>query len=240
MSNWAFQEQSEKEFVAELLKDQPMIPHYFGFDVDTNKQGAEVLAKSLGNVPVIFSVTEVEEDAVVVDVRSVEAFKANHLPGSFNIEAIREAQKLETWLGAIIKPKEKFYVVVDSVNDMMPILERIANIGYEKYIEAIITLDDSLSESDRFSFEEFQENPEKFTILDIRNTPEVEEKKPFAHSITIPLHELRERMDEIPTDKPVVVHCAAGYRSAAGSSIVASEIKKVPVLDLGDNIKKYL
>ena len=40
IGNWAFKEQSEDEFVEEILKDQPFIPSYFGFDVDINKTGA--------------------------------------------------------------------------------------------------------------------------------------------------------------------------------------------------------
>jgi len=47
---------------------------------------------------------------------------------------------------------------------------------------------------------------------------------------------LRERVDEIPDDKPIVVHCAAGYRSAAAASIVAGKISAVPVLDLSDAV----
>ncbi|MGZ3776664.1 MAG: protein-tyrosine phosphatase family protein, partial [Mucilaginibacter sp.] len=52
------------------------------------------------------------------------------------------------------------------------------------------------------------------------------------------LPELRERLNEIPTDKPIVVHCAAGYRSAAATSIIACNIKNVPVYDLGEAISE--
>ena len=45
-----------------------------------------------------------------------------------------------------------------------------------------------------------------------------------------------ERIDEIPTDKPIVVHCAAGYRSAAAASIIAAKIKSVPVYDLSEAV----
>jgi rhodanese-related sulfurtransferase len=47
---------------------------------------------------------------------------------------------------------------------------------------------------------------------------------------------LRERLNEIPTDKPIVVHCAAGYRSAAGTSIIAAAVSSVPVYDLGEAV----
>lgn len=47
---------------------------------------------------------------------------------------------------------------------------------------------------------------------------DVREKNEFANghllnALNIPLSELRERMDEIPTDQPVYVHCRSGQRS---------------------------
>ncbi|MDR6300886.1 MBL fold metallo-hydrolase [Mesonia maritima] len=240
MSNWAFQEQTEEEFVNELLQDQPMIPHYFGFDVDTNKKGPDNFLKSIGEVPVLLNVSQVEKDTTIIDIRSADDFKANHLPESFNIIGIREAQKLETWLGAIVKPEEEFYVVVPSVDMIETTLSRIAKIGYEKQLKAIVTLAGNLEKSEEINLEAFKENSSNYTIVDIRNVPEVETKKPFENSINIPLHELRERVQEIPTEKPIVVHCAAGYRSAAGSSIIDKYIDKTSVLDLSDAIKEYL
>jgi len=32
---------------------------------------------------------------------------------------------------------------------------------------------------------------------------------------------LRERAGELPTDRPIVVHCASGYRSSTAASILA-------------------
>ncbi len=238
MSNWAFQKQSEEEFVEELLKDQPMIPHYFGFDVDTNKAGAENYAKSIGAVPVLINVDNLEKEYLVVDIRDEEEFKQNHLENSINIMGVKDGHKLETWLGAIVKPEEKFYVVVPSVNDMEKILGRIAKIGYEKNIKAIVTLTGNLQKDAELDLEAFKNNKDAYTIVDIRNAPEVEEGKIFDDAIAIPLHELRERTDEIPTDKPLVVHCAGGYRSAAGSSILDNKLDK-KVYDLSDAIKQF-
>jgi hydroxyacylglutathione hydrolase len=45
---------------------------------------------------------------------------------------------------------------------------------------------------------------------------------------------------KIPTDKPIVVHCAGGYRSAAASSLIHSTLNgKVSVMDLGEAVKKF-
>ena len=74
----------------------------------------------------------------------------------------------------------------------------------------------------------------------LRNTSEVKEGKIFQNSISIPLAEIRNRVNEIPTDKPIVIHCAGGYRSAAASSLVHSQLNDTAkVFDLGEAIKLF-
>ena len=75
--------------------------------------------------------------------------------------------------------------------------------------------------------------------MDVRNWNEINESRIFDDALTIPLPEIREELLKIPTDKPIVVHCAAGYRSAAASSIIAAQITNVPVYDLSDAIVEY-
>lgn len=43
----------------------------------------------------------------------------------------------------------------------------------------------------------------------------------LPNAINIPLDQLQSRVNELPSDKPVVVVCATGNRSRTGSSIVA-------------------
>jgi len=238
--NWAFKEQSEEEFVEEILKDQPFIPHYFGFNVDINKTGPENVQLTKWKNKVRLNVSEVASNVTVVDTRSEDDFKKGHLPNSFNIMARSEKDKYETWLGAIIKPNEEFYLVLNSIENIEELLERTAKIGYEKQVKAVITLGENVSEkSDSFDVEDFKKNKNNYTIVDIRNHSEVAEGKIFEDAIAIPLNELRENSTEIPSHKPVVVHCAGGYRSAAGSSILDKRFGNTKVYDLSDAIKDF-
>jgi rhodanese-related sulfurtransferase len=41
--------------------------------------------------------------------------------------------------------------------------------------------------------------------------------------VNIPLNNLRERVAEVPRDGTVVIHCAGGYRSSIGASILEAE-----------------
>lgn len=239
--NWAFRDQTEEEFVEEILKDQPFIPAYFGFNVDVNRKGAMNVQKAKYNVPVKLLVESLDDDAVVVDSRGRENYRKGHLPNTINIMGVTEEDKLETWLGAIIAPEEPFYMVVESVNDIEDTLERIAKIGYEQQMKGIVTLSEKVSLStEAFDHEDFKQNRDKYTVIDARNEAEVESDGKFIEgSLNIPLNELRDRADEVPTDKPVVVHCAGGFRSAAGSSILETKLKDTKVYDFSEDIEEY-
>src|SRR5690606_2736857 len=130
------------------LDSQPFIPSYFGFDVDTNRQGPENLRTSIAKVPLRLNTGT---DGLIVDVRDETEFKKGHLPGSINIMAVSENDKFETWLGAIVNPEEPFSLVIDKPGDMESILERVAKIGYEKQVKLVLTLDKTeLLQSDEF------------------------------------------------------------------------------------------
>jgi rhodanese-related sulfurtransferase len=85
----------------------------------------------------------------------------------------------------------------------------------------------------------FRANPSAYTIVDVRNHTEIRAKKVFSGSLGIPLPELRDHVKDIPTDKPILVHCAAGYRSAAGSSIIREALPGAVVYDLGERISQF-
>ncbi len=60
-------------------------------------------------------------------------------------------------------------------------------------------------------------------VLDVRSEPEFHgELGHLEGAQLIPLDELRLRVGEVPTDKPVVVVCQTGRRSALGTQILAS------------------
>lgn len=235
--NWAFQKQSKEEFMNTILDGQPFIPSYFGFDVDINKAGAESLEPAIDRVP--FK-KEATATGLIVDMRDEATFKKGHLAGSINIQAVSENAKFETWLGAIVQPEESFTLVIDSENSKDYMLNRVAKIGYEKQLKEIITLkNENLVTTKELDLKDFKSNPENYTIIDIRNTGEVEEETFFETAKSHPLNQLRDTADEIPTDKPIVVHCAGGYRSAAGSSILDRQLKDVTVYDLSEAINDF-
>jgi len=235
-TNQALQDMSEEEFVEMLLEDQPFIPKYFSYDVDLNKQGAPDYALSIQKVVRMQENFTPEEGAVIVDTRKSDLYKSSHLTGAVNI---MEGDKFETWLGSIIGPQESFYMISDSEADLDTVIKKAAKIGYELNIKgAFIYTEETGKGFDEFDKEVFKQNKDAYTILDVRNKPEVKNDPKFSSAVNIPLHELRERVNEIPKDKPLVVHCAGGYRSAAGASIVKNLFGDQTVMDMSESIKE--
>lgn len=243
INNWSLQQMSEADFVKELLTDQRFIPKYFPFDVAVNKKGADAYERSIKKVPKGEPVTcaacanSLNPNILIVDTRSQKQFKKGHLKNAINL---MNDIKFETWLGSIVNPGEQFYLIAGNEIVLNQLIERTAKIGYEKQIALAFVSGYGNTSMQFFDSEELKTNPDDYTIIDVRNPSEVKNNKIFQKSIHIPLHDLRERTNEIPIHKPIVVHCAGGYRSAAGSSMIKSKLNGTSqVFDLGEAVKQF-
>ena len=234
--NYALQLMDELTFVKTITADQPFIPKYFGFDVDLNKSGASAFRESIEAVLRICKNFQPETGIPIVDTRPKEEFSKGFIKGAINLQ---DGIKFETWLGAIIGPDETFYLMAANDDALDTVIEKAAKIGYEKNIKAAVLADiHTTNRLPALNLDDFKSHPENYTVVDARNLNETDDGLVFDHAIVIPLPELRERLSEIPTGKPIIVHCAAGYRSAAAASIIRGKITGVSVYDLGEVIKE--
>ncbi len=238
LSNWSLQESSEQNFIDQLITDQPFIPKYFAYDVELNRKGAKAFGPAIQKVKILEEAApdELDPELIIIDTRPQEIFKTGHLPNSFNIQM---GNKFETWLGSIINPGERFYLTATNPLELHHLIERTASIGYEEFITAAFVNTSGIDKMDALNIEDFTRNPDHYTIVDIRNASETKAQPVFPNSINIPLGELREAQN-IPLNKPIVVHCAGGYRSAAGSSILKTILpKEAKIYDLGEDINLF-
>lgn len=235
--NYALQLMDELTFVKTLTTDQPFIPKYFGYDVDLNKTGAQAFQHSVDAVIRISAESPLQKDILIVDARPKQQFRNGHIKGAINLQ---DGDKFETWLGSVLKPGEPFYLIAENEDSLNILIKKTAKIGYEKNIKAALLAPVNATEkSAHLDLDDFKVNQDNYNIVDVRNNGEVNEGKVFKNATSIPLPELRERINEIPTDKPIVIHCAAGYRSAAAASIVAAKIQQVSVYDLGEVVVEF-
>jgi hydroxyacylglutathione hydrolase len=236
--NYALQLMDELEFVKILTADQPFVPVYFGYDVELNKKGAAPFKSGIEQVLKQSNDIVLEDNALIIDARPKTEFRKAHVPGAINLQ---DGEKFETWLGSIINPDEQFYLIAGSDEALNTAIKKSAKIGYEQNIKAALLLPDNASAQAALpDVDDFKTNLYNYTVIDVRNWNEIKEGKIFDNALTIPLPELRQRLAEIPTDKPILVHCAAGYRSAAAVSIIAGKIWAVPVYDLGETIAEFM
>lgn len=56
-------------------------------------------------------------------------------------------------------------------------------------------------------------------LIDVR-APREYEAKHIAGSLSMPLNHLAERVRDLPANRPLIVHCASGYRSSIGASLL--------------------
>ncbi|WP_439559226.1 MBL fold metallo-hydrolase [Dyadobacter sp.] len=241
LTNWSLQEMTKEDFVQKLTTDQPFIPAYFPFDVALNKKGAAHFRPGVESVKRIDLSSEQQgslaDGVLIVDTRDEQVYKKGHLPNSVNI---MDGKKFETWLGSIIGPKETFYLTGDSWRVLERLIVRTASIGYEPAIKSAFLAGPARLQTPLLDQIHFRQNQHEYTIIDVRNPSEAIEDKIFESSISVPLAEIREKIGNIPFDKPIAVHCASGYRSAIGSSLIAALLNsQVQVFDIGDFVKEF-
>lgn len=239
-NNWALQEGISKEdFISTLLRGQPFIPKYFSHCVEVNSRGAANFDENITNKYLSFEDLSEQGDALVIDTRDSDAFRSGSHEKALNIPA-GHSDKFETWLGSIVAPDEEFTLIVDSEESAQKIHARIHKIGYEKNIKGYYKADDKLTAKNVLLVESDITNPEEYLILDVRQENEHREEKAFEEAENIPLSVLRESVEKLPTDRPIVAHCAGGYRSAIAASVIAAAYPNLTVQDIGTRIKRRL
>jgi len=247
LDNWAVvlaHTVDEDTFVEALVTGQPHIPKYFPNSVEVNRRGpkgyAEALAEAnrLGELTAEVAKT-LDRSLLIVDARPAYAFRKGHLKGAINIPL---GKSFNTWLGTIVAPQERYYLVVSSPAALESALDQVLAIGYEENLAGVLIATDYAEETGPALFsnvEVLRQDGKAYTVVDVRDPDEVGANPGIPHSLKIRLAGLREEIEKIPTDKPILVHCAGGYRSAVGSSILLAAGRQ-PVYDVGEAITQIL
>jgi len=236
-SNYAFQIRNEAEFIQTLLSDLPFIPKYFPYDVGLNVKGAPAFQQGITGVKKLQKDFRPAVGSLIVDGRPAAVFKRSFIKNAVNIQ---EGGKFETWLGSVIAPDQPFYLVAATESGLTQLIQKTAKIGYELNISGAFVYDDLNGEHfNEFNTSNFDPGKNEYTIIDVRSPKEVKEEGIFKDAINIPLQDLSKRISDIPTGKPILVNCASGYRSAAGSSLIKALLPDLEVYDLGAAVTAY-
>ena len=227
MFNWAFQVSDEQEFVRQVLEGQPDPPRYFAEMKRLNKLGPAILGglRRPIRIPETRLKSLLDDGAVVVDLRTA-AFAAGHAPGSLNIPLNRS---FTGWAGWLLPYDRDFYLIggdergqalEDAVQALAMIgLDRIAGYFGSDALQAWVQAEGSLATVPQMGVADLATQLDGHLVLDVRDAAEWQAGHlPGARHI--PLGRLQERLDEIPRDANLVVHCQGGSRSAIASSLL--------------------
>jgi glyoxylase-like metal-dependent hydrolase (beta-lactamase superfamily II)/rhodanese-related sulfurtransferase len=228
-SNYALQPMSRNEFVRLVTAGQPKPPRYFPFDAQLNKEERphldEVLERALKPLSLEQVLALHNRGARILDVRGADEFARLHLNGSFNVGL---KGKFASWVGTVLRPEDAL-VIVAAPGEEREAITRLGRIGMDQVagyledgIDALKDRADLGGSFQRLSLSDLAGDLDTDTaplVLDIRAPGEREEGH-IADSLHIPLSELQERLDEIPRDRSIVVHCSGGYRSAIAASLL--------------------
>ena len=232
-TNWALAPMSENEFVARVLTGQPDPPAYFGEMKRINKEGPRVL----GSVeqPERLSLERVESlvssGALVIDTRPAAEFAAAHLPGTINIPINRA---FTTWAGWFVPYDTDYHLIVDdrcsycledALRELRLIgLDRVRGYAAADVVTALQARGHATARVGQIDAEGVAQRLAAGTVhvIDVRSTAEWQAGHiPGAHHI--PLGELAGKASTLPRERPVIVHCQGGARSAIAASLLQAE-----------------
>ncbi len=238
LTNWAFAEGNEQEFVRRVLDGQPDPPRYFAEMKRVNKEGPPLPLARFDEL--------VAGGALVIDVRSADAFAAKHIPGTLNIPAGRS---FTTWAGWLI-PYTRDLVLIggddsascaeDARRDLRLIgLDRIANCFGPAIVEAWARAGRDIGRVARIDAGSLatQLAAGAVAVVDVRSAAEWASGH-IAGAQNVPLGYLLDRIESLPKDRPLVVHCQGGTRSAIAASLLQAHTSAV-VMNLAGGFNEW-
>jgi rhodanese-related sulfurtransferase len=241
-TNYACAPMSEEQFLALVTGGQAAAPGYFAFDAVLNRKARELFDHTRAPQPLGAAefARARAEGAVVVDARDPQEFATGHVRGAINIPA--DGRFAET-AGSVIAPDRTVLVVAPQDREE-EIVVRLARIGFDHVVGylrepevAFLDMVSDLVRASRVTATELRaalDTAAAPVVLDVRNAGE-REQGAVGGSLHIPLAELTRRLAEVPADRPVVVHCAGGYRS----SVAASLLRNAGRTDVSDLLGGY-
>ncbi|MEX2443214.1 MAG: rhodanese-like domain-containing protein [Alkalispirochaeta sp.] len=222
-TSWAFRAPDEDSFVSQILEGQPEPPSYFGRMKVQNRQGPPILdglpqPERLNPQ----AVERLQRDAAqIVDARPKTEYSRGHIPGSLNIQA---AEGFSTWAGWTLDPNHPI-VLVAPESRMEDLVRGLIRVGLDEitgYLPNITLWSDdgrAVATLPHIDPRELYQRSNEFQIIDVRGRDEWDEGHIVgAHHIHV--GHLSQRLDEIPRNRPVALHCRAGDRSTLGASIL--------------------
>ena len=225
----------EQTFVDELIAGLSDYPAYYAHMGVINRAGPDPVDLSL---PAPVDPDElrrrIEAREWVVDLRNRTAFAAGHLGGTLGFEL---SNSFVAYLGWLHTWGEPLTLIGDDIDQIAEARRELVRIGIDELDGAAVgDIDTLCAGTDLRSYRvaDFTDLAgvlanDNVTVLDVRRHDEHIRGR-VRGALNIPLHELIDRIDEVP-DGQVWVHCASGYRASIAASIIDRPGRTVVLVD---------
>jgi hydroxyacylglutathione hydrolase len=216
--------QDEPTYVNELIAGLSDYPAYYAHMGVINRAGPELVDLSLPKpVDPDELRRRIEAGEWVVDLRNRVAFAAGHLGGTLGFEL---SNSFVTHLGWLHSWGAPLTLIGDDTDQIADARRELVRIGIDELAGAAVGDIHTLcagTELRSYRVADFADLADVFgthnlTVLDVRRHDE-HDGSLIPGALNIPLHELIDRITDVP-DGEVWVHCASGYRSSIAASII--------------------
>lgn len=224
--NWAFQVEDEREFVQMVLQGQPEPPGYFGRMKLLNRDGPPpypgTVATGIGTEVLAERLSDPSQ-SMVIDTRPPASFAASFIPGTINIPAGRS---FVTWAGSLIDPELDVVLLVRDEGQARDLTRQLALVGIDRVVGwagselfAHWRAEQRSLECMRLVEARTLAELEGVEVIDVRGQAEWEAGHiPGARHLF--LGDLPKAARSLPRDRPLVIACQGGTRSAIASSLL--------------------
>jgi hydroxyacylglutathione hydrolase len=227
LNNPALQFGSRDAFIAAKVAEEHPMPPYFARMEKFNQDGAPPLLY-LPTLPPLDPdgvAAAAEQGALVLDLRSPEAFAGAFIPGSLAIPV----DMLPGYAGFLIDA-ERDIVLVPEARDQVPeAVLHLVRMGFDRlagYLggglhawEVSGRMYDRIPAIHAGPMVQRLRSDEPLTLLDVRKPSEWREGH-LEGSVHVFLGDLPDRLDELERDQPVITFCGSGRRAIIAASIL--------------------
>ena len=237
--NYALQPMSKQAFIDLVTTDQPEAPPYFVYDAVLNSKERPTLDEALERELKPLTLSQLlalqAEGAQILDTRDPDEFGAAHLVGSINVGL---GGQYATWAGTVLDHVHPIVIIADPGRESESAI-RLGRIGFDHIagylqngLRSLESRPDLVSFTERLSVQfaaELLASSEPPLAIDVRG-PRERAQKHIEASLNLPLNHLVEDLKTLPSNRPLLVYCAGGYRS----SIAASLLKRGGLTSVGE------
>jgi glyoxylase-like metal-dependent hydrolase (beta-lactamase superfamily II) len=231
--------QDEKSFVDELIAGLTAIPAWYSHMGPGNAAGpAPVDLSAPRPVDPEELAGRLAAGEWVVDLRTRTAFAAGHLPGALNFELA--IANFVTYIGWLVPWGAPLTLIGETEEQVADARRELVRIGIDRLAGAAIgspeqlAADEELASypvSDFAGLAAAMDADPGLVVLDARRADE-RAGGGVRGSRHIPIHELTDRIDEVP-DGDVWVYCGSGYRASIAASLLARTGRRPVLVDGG-------